>query len=59
MEGPSKEDEDLGEEKREVIETVLPANNGTDHEQASTAEDHRGEKNDDFGVRRSWRIGRE
>ena len=59
MQGPGEEDEDFGEEKCEMIETILPADDGTHHEETSTAKDHRREKNDDLGMRRCRCVGRE
>ena len=35
-----------------MVEAKLPPNDGADHEQPSTAEDHRGEEDDDLGVGR-------
>ena len=42
-----------------MVEAVLPADDGTDHEQPGTAEDDRGEKDDDLSVRGRWRVGGE
>lgn len=50
MQCPSKKDEHLREEKGEVVEPKLPPNDGTDHEQPRTAQDHRRQKNDDLGM---------
>ena len=56
MQCPGKEDKHLREEKREVVEAKLPTNNGTDHEQPGTAQDHRREKNDDLSVGGGWSV---
>ena len=50
MQVPGEKDEDLGVEEREVVEAVLPAHDGTDHEEPSAAEEHHGEESDDLGV---------
>ena len=54
-----KQYEDLRVEEREVIEAVLPANDGTHHEEPGTAEEHHHKEDDDLGVGRSRRVGGE
>ena len=59
MQVPGEEDEYFRVEEREVIETVLPAHDGTDHEESGTAEKHHGEEGDDLGVRGGKGVRRE
>jgi len=49
--GSGKQDEDLRVEEGEVVEAILPADNGTHHEEACTAEEDHHKEDDDFGVR--------
>lgn len=53
MHGSGKQDEDLRVEEGEVVEAILPANDGAHHEEACTAEEDHHKEDDDFGVRRS------
>ena len=59
MQATCEEDEDLGVEEGEVVEAVLPANDGTHHEQPRTAQDHHDNQDYDLGVGGSRRVWRE
>ncbi len=51
-----KQDEHFRVEEGEVVEAILPPNNGCYHEQPGTTTNHQGDKRDDLGVGGGGRI---
>ena len=53
-----EDNKDFGVEESEVVETVLPANHRTHHEQSGTAQQDEGQQQDDLGMGGRGRVGR-
>ncbi len=56
--GSGEEDEDLGVEEGEVIEAVLPADDGANLEQAGAGEEDEDQEDDDLGIGGGRGVGR-
>lgn len=59
MQRPGKKDEHLRVEEGKVVEPILPAHHCTHHKEASTAEQDKGQQEDDLGVGGGRGVGGE